>query len=99
MTTVKTTPFDAADFLDSPGAIVEYPNEAFSKGDDAFVARAIGTAARARGMGDVARISGENLYRSLHGETRPEFDTVLRVLDALGLKLEAKPKASQWRVW
>jgi len=48
-------------------------------------------------MADVARqagVSRENLYRSLKGETRPEFDTVLRVLDALGLKLEAKPKAA-----
>jgi len=94
---VKTTPFDAAEFLDSPEAIAEYLHEAFSDGDAAFVLRAIGTAARARGMGDVARqagVSRENLYRSLNGETRPEFDTVLRVLDALGLKLEAKPKAS-----
>jgi probable addiction module antidote protein len=48
-------------------------------------------------MADVARqagLSGENLYRSLNGETRPEFHTVLKVLDALGLKLEAKPKAA-----
>ena len=94
---VKTTPFDAAEFLDSSEAIAEYLNEAFSDGDAAFVARAIGTAARARGMADVARQAGlsrENLYRSLNGETRPEFDTVLRVLDALGLKLEAKPKVA-----
>lgn len=94
---VKTTPFDAAEFLDSPEAIAEYLNEAFSDGDAAFVARAIGTAARVRGVADVARQAGlsrENLYRSLNGETRPEFDTVLRVLDALGLKLEAKPKAA-----
>ena len=94
---VKTTPFDTAEFLDSPEAIAEYLNEAFGDGDSAFVARAIGTAARARGMADVARqagVSRENLYRSLNGETRPEFDTVLRVIDALGLKLEAKPKAA-----
>jgi probable addiction module antidote protein len=48
-------------------------------------------------MADVAQqagVSRENLYRSLNGETRPEFDTVLRVLHALGLKLEAKPKAA-----
>jgi probable addiction module antidote protein len=94
---VKTTPFDAAEFLDSPEAIAEYLTEAFSDGDAAFISRAIGTAARAHGMAEVAREAGlsrENLYRSLNGETRPEFDTVLRVLDALGLKLEAKPKAA-----
>jgi len=94
---VKTRPFDAAEFLDSPETIAEYLTEAFSDGDPAFIARAIGTAARAHGMAEVAREAGlsrENLYRSLNGETRPEFDTVLRVIDALGLKLEAKPKAA-----
>jgi probable addiction module antidote protein len=94
---VKTTPFDAAEFLDSPEAIAEYLTDAFGEGDPAFIARAIGTAARAHGMAEVAREAGlsrENLYRSLNGETRPEFDTILRVLDALGLKLEAKPKAA-----
>jgi probable addiction module antidote protein len=97
MTMVKTIPFDAAEVLDSPEAIAEYLNEAFNDGDAALVARAIGTAARGRGMADVARQAGlsrENLYRSLNGETRLEFNTVLRVLDALGLKLEARPKAA-----
>jgi probable addiction module antidote protein len=94
---VKIIPFDAAELLDSPEAIAEYLNEAFNDGDATLVARAIGTAARARDMADVAwqaELPRENLYRSLNGETRPEFDTVLRVLDALGLKLEAKPKAA-----
>jgi probable addiction module antidote protein len=48
-------------------------------------------------MAEVAREAGlsrENLYRSLNGETRPEFDPVLRVIDALGLKLEAEPKTA-----
>jgi len=78
---VKTTPFDVAEFLDGPEAIAEYLNEAFSDGDAAFVVRQAG-------------VSRENLYRSLNAETRPEFDTVLRVRDAPGLKLEAKPKAA-----
>jgi len=39
-------------------------------------------------------VSRENLYRSLNGETKPEFDTIMRVLTALGVQLEAKPKAA-----
>jgi probable addiction module antidote protein len=92
---VRTTPFDAAEVLDSPEAIADYLTEAFGDGDAAFIARAIGMAARAHGMAEVARgagLSPENLYRSLNGERRPKFETVLRVLDALGLKLEARPK-------
>ena len=41
-----------------------------------------------------AGVSRENLYRSLNGETKPEFDTIMRVLTALGVQLEAKPKAA-----
>jgi len=94
---VKTRPFDAAEYLDGPEAIAEYLTDAFSDGDASFIARAIGTAARARGMAEVAREAGlsrENLYRSLSGDAKPEFDTILRVLDALGVKLETKPKAA-----
>jgi probable addiction module antidote protein len=53
--------------------------------------------ARARGMTEVARQAGmsrENLYRSLSGDTHPEFGTIVRVIDALGVQLSAKPKAA-----
>jgi probable addiction module antidote protein len=88
-------PFDAAEYLDTPEAIAEYLSDAFESGDSSFIAHAIGTAARARGMTDIARqagVSRENLYRALNGETKPEFDTIVRVLDALGVQLSAKAK-------
>jgi probable addiction module antidote protein len=60
------------------------------------VARALGTVARAEGMASVARAAGlsrESLYRALGGaDTKPEFDTVMKVLNALGMQLTAKPK-------
>jgi probable addiction module antidote protein len=60
-------------------------------GDDpAFIAKALGTIARARGMSQVARDTGlsrESLYRALSGEGNPEFGTLLKVAKALGLKL------------
>ncbi len=93
----KTTMFDAADYLDTPEVIAEFLNEAFETNDAAVITKAIGAVARARGMTEVARQAGmsrENLYRSLSGDTHPEFGTIVRVIDALGVRLSAKPKAA-----
>ena len=91
----KTFPFDAAETLDTPEAVAEFLSAAFETNDPSFIAKAVGTAARARGMSEIAREAGlsrENLYRSLDGETKAEFGTIVRVLDALGIRLAAAPK-------
>jgi probable addiction module antidote protein len=96
-TKLKTRPYDSAEYLDTPEAIAEYLTDALEEDDPRFIAKAIGTAARARGMSEIAReagVSRENLYRALSGDTKPEFDTIRRVLDALGVRLEVKPKAA-----
>jgi probable addiction module antidote protein len=62
-------------------------------GDAAFVAKALGDIARAKGMSQVARDSGlsrESLYKALSGERSPGFDTILKVAKALGLRLHAE---------
>lgn len=62
-------------------------------GDAAFVAKALGDIARAKGMSQVARDAGlsrESLYKALSGERSPGFDTILKVIGALGLKLHAE---------
>jgi probable addiction module antidote protein len=97
MPKTKTRPYDSAEYLDTPDAIAEYLTAALETNDPSFIAAAIGTAARARGMSTVAREAGlsrENLYRSLNGETKPELDTIVRVLSALGVQLSAKPKVA-----
>jgi probable addiction module antidote protein len=97
MTMAKTRAFDAAEYLDSPEMIAEYLTEALETDDAAFIAKAIGTVARAKGMGTVAEQTGlsrENLYRSLSGDTKPEFETIRKVLGALGVQLVAKPRAA-----
>ncbi|MBK5959672.1 putative addiction module antidote protein [Rhodoplanes elegans] len=89
--------FDAAEFLDTQEDVTAFLAEAFETGDASFIAKAIGTVVRARGTTEVARETGlsrENLYRALSGETRVEFDTVMRVLGALGLELEPKQRAA-----
>jgi probable addiction module antidote protein len=62
-------------------------------GDAAFIAKALGDIARAKGMAQVARDAGlsrESLYKALSGERSPDFDTILKVIGALGLKLHAE---------
>jgi len=85
----KTSPFDPAQYLDSNEAIAAYMSEALETGDPAFVADALGVVARARGVSEVAReagVSQESLYRSLSADGNPEFGTVMKVAQALGLR-------------
>ncbi len=92
----KTTRFDAAEYLDSEERQAAYISTALETGDAAFVRDALGVVARARGMAQVAEIaslSRESLYKALGENGNPEFDTVMRVIRALGLTLTARPVA------
>jgi len=63
-----------------------------SNGDASFIAKALGDIARAKGMTQVARDTGlsrESLYKALSGERSPGFDTILKVMGALGLEFHA----------
>jgi probable addiction module antidote protein len=97
MTKIKTQRFDAADYLDSPETIAAYLTEALDTGDPEYVVQAIGTVARAQGMKHVAMdagVSREHLYRALDAGGNPGFGNVMKVLDALGVHLEARPNAA-----
>jgi probable addiction module antidote protein len=90
---LETTPFDAADYLDDAEAIAFYIEEAFATEDPAYIAHALGTVTRAKGMTEVARKTGlsrESLYKALSKEGNPEFATILKVMSALDLKLTAR---------
>ncbi|MFL9871788.1 addiction module antidote protein [Paraburkholderia megapolitana] len=92
---IKTTPFDAADYLDTPEAQGEYLRLSFESEDPGEIQEALGTVARARGMSQIARDAGvgrESLYKALSGTGNPEFATVIRVLHALGLHLTVTPR-------
>ena len=63
-----------------------------SDGDAAFITKALGDIARAKGMTQIARETGlsrESLYKALSGDRSPSFDTILKVVSGLGLKLSA----------
>jgi probable addiction module antidote protein len=93
-----TTRYDVAEHLRTPREVAAYLEACFEEanGDAAFIAKALGDIARAKGMAKVARDAGlsrESLYKALSGDRSPGFDTILKVVEALGLKLHAKAAA------
>ena len=91
--TIETLPFDAAHYLTSPQSQVELIADALESGDASYIATALGTIARARGMAAVAREAGvtrASLYKALSAKGDPQLTTLLGVMKALGLKLTAQ---------
>ncbi len=82
--------FDAADYLDSEEMIAEYLTAALEdENPDVFLA-AIADVAKARGMSAIAQSTGlgrESLYKALAPGAKPRYDTILKVLHGLGVKL------------
>ena len=96
MAKTTTTPYDVAEHLRTPEEMAAYLEATLeeAKGDAALIAKALGDIARAKGMAQVAHDAGlsrESLYKALSGERNPDFDTILRVVEALGLELHAEP--------
>lgn len=84
--------WDAAEHLETEGDFVAYFDAALEDGDPKVIAAALGDIARARGMTQVAHDTGlgrESLYKALSPDGNPEFGTVLKVIQALGLRLHA----------
>ena len=95
MTKTVTAPYDVAEHLRTREDMAAYLEATIEEaGDDAaFVAKALGDIARAKGMAQVALDAGlsrESLYKALSGQRKPTFETILKVVGALGLKLRAE---------
>lgn len=95
MSKTSTIRYDVAEHLRTPEEMAAYLEACLEEvnGDAAFIAKALGDIARAKGMSQVARDTGlsrESLYKALSGDRSPSFDTVLKVIRALGLKLHAE---------
>jgi len=96
MVKTATTRYDVAEHLRTTEEMAAYLEACLEEpgGDAAFIAKALGDIARAKGMAQVARDAGlsrESLYKALSGDRSPGFDTILKVIRALGLKLHAEP--------
>ena len=87
-------PFDAADYLDNEETIAEYITAALEDPNPDVFLSAVRDVARARGMAQLARDAGlgrESLYKALTPGAKPRYDTVLKLLHALGVKLSVSP--------
>lgn len=94
MKKTETSRYDVAEHLRTPEEMALYLDACIDEadGDAAFIAKALGDIARARGMAQVAKDAGlsrESLYKALSGDRVPGFDTILKVTRALGVKLHA----------
>lgn len=90
-----TTRYDVAEHLRTPEEMAAYLEACLEEanGDAMFIAKALGDIARAKGMSQVARDAGlsrESLYKALSGDRAPNFDTILKVIGALGITLHAE---------
>ena len=93
-TRTKTKTFDVADFLQDEETVAEYLNMALDDPNPEMLLLAVKNIARARGMAQLAHDAGlgrESLYKALSDGAKPRYDTILKVVRALGVKLQAKP--------
>lgn len=95
MPKTKTSRYDVAEHLRTPKEMAAYLEACLEESDNdaAFIAKSLGDIARAKGMAQVARDSGlsrESLYKALSGDRSPDFETILKILNALGIRLHAK---------
>ena len=92
----EITHFDIAEYLDSEEMVAEYLNLICQENDPALLLRAIGHVARSKGMAKIAETSGlgrESLYKALDEKAHPRFETVFKVLAAMGIQMRLTPKA------
>ena len=90
----RFAPFDAADYLDNEETIAEYLTAALSDPNPDVLLAAVRDVARARGMSQLAKEAGlgrESLYKALTPGAKPRYDTILKLLNAMGVKLSASP--------
>lgn len=97
--TLKTNKLDVAKYLKTEQEIAYFleaaAEEARDADDNNILLRAIETAAKARGMMLVAQeagVSRESLYKSLAPDAKPRWETIVKVLDVLGMKITLTPK-------
>lgn len=86
--------FDVADYLENEEMIQSYLKIIMAENDPALLASTLGDIAKARGMTQIAKDAGigrESLYKALRPNANPRYETISRVLNALGMKLDIVP--------
>ena len=93
MTTLVTTPFDAAKYIREPEDVIEFLNDALESGHAPYIAAVLGDVARSQGMTRLAAKTGVNrqaLYTALSENGNPTLETLLKVLGAMGVRLRVE---------
>ncbi|OJV37917.1 MAG: putative addiction module antidote protein [Bacteroidales bacterium 36-12] len=91
---METSRFNISDYLDDNEMIAEYLNTVLSEGDDSDVISAIGHIAKSIGMTKIAQETGlsrPSLYKALSEGSKPQFDTIMKVLRAIGSQIQINP--------
>jgi probable addiction module antidote protein len=91
---MTTTKFDIADYLDNKEMIAEYLNTVLEEGNSSDIIVAIGHIAKAVGMSKIAEETGmsrPSLYKALSEGSKPQFETIMKVLRVIGGQLNVKP--------
>ena len=97
MNSSEITDFDIAEYLDNEEIIAAYLSEILAEGNAAEFMAALGDVARARGVSELAAQTGlgrESLYKTISGNSKPRFDTVLKIANALNLQLSLTSKTA-----
>ena len=94
---METTKFDIADYLDSEEMIAEYLNTVLEDGNSSDLIVAIGHIAKSIGMTKIAEKTGmsrPSLYKALSDGSKPQFETIMKVLRAIGGQIKVKPMSA-----
>lgn len=88
---MEITNFDIAEYLDNKEIIAEYLSQTLADGDMDELLEALGNIAKAKGISQIASETGlgrESLYKTFHKGTKPRFDTIIKVMQSFGVKIQ-----------
>ncbi|QGT84797.1 addiction module antidote protein [Pseudomonas coronafaciens] len=98
LNTSGTSRYEASRFLDTPEAISAYLAESMKANDPELLMRALSEVAKAQGVNKVAKDAGvnrESLYKTFKGGVKTRYDTIRKLMEAVGVELTVQPIASK----
>ena len=91
MSKLEITSFDIVQYLDDKEVIAEYLSQILADGNIDELLIALGNIAKAKGMTQISKDTGlgrESLYKTFNPKSKPKFDTIMKIMDSLGLKIQ-----------
>ncbi|MBL0191603.1 MAG: putative addiction module antidote protein [Saprospiraceae bacterium] len=91
---MEISKFEIANYLDNNEMIAEYLNTVLAEGNDSDVIIAIGYIAKSIGMTKIAQETGlsrPSLYKALSNGAKPQFETIMKILKAIGGQIQIHP--------